>query len=94
LNWFKHSQPFDLKITGQEIVDEYPRGSTYGKKFMDAVMRTMTTAHDKQYLGNTKRETHYMAFSWAVSSNAVAQLKLFYISIYGTVYQIHFNPWH
>jgi hypothetical protein len=65
-----------------------------GKKFMDAVTRTMTTAHDRQYLGNTKRETHYMAFSWAVSSNAVAQLKLFYISIYRTVYQIHFNPWH
>jgi hypothetical protein len=43
-----------------------------GKKFKDAVTRTMTAAHDRQFLGSTKRETHYMAFSWAVSSNAVA----------------------
>jgi hypothetical protein len=81
LNWFQHSHPFDLKITRQEIVDECPRGSTYGKKFMDVVTRTMTAAHDRQFLGSTKRETHYMAFSWAVSSNAVAQLKLYYSSI-------------
>jgi hypothetical protein len=72
MNWFEHSQPFLLKITGQEIVDECPRGSTYGKKYMDAVMRTMTTAHDRLYLGRSTRETHYMAFSWAVSSIVLA----------------------
>jgi hypothetical protein len=43
-----------------------------GKKYMDAVMRTITTAHDRLYLGRSTRETHYMAFSWAVSSIVLA----------------------
>jgi hypothetical protein len=77
VNWFEHSEPFVLKITGKEIVDECPRGAIYGKNFMDAVMRTMTIAQDRQYYGSSKRETHFMAFSWAVSSNIVSVTKFF-----------------